>query len=185
MTTPMLTAVLDCVADAAVDGMTAAGVDPPAGPWTSHTKPVIDFTGDCDRRLAVYYDPIVARGFGTGRPSSPGDLQQAGVHTVLAVRIQWWDCITNIHDNGSPATLTEQANDANRVAAAAWGIWVELATRRKAETLFAPLGEGMVGVVDVGLDRMMPLPPAGYMAGWQINLEVSVPFLLVVTEPGS
>jgi hypothetical protein len=176
--------ILDLISDAITDGMTAAGYDPPGAPYLTHSKPVIDWTGNCDRRLAVYLDGITARGFGARRPGSPGDLQKPGIHSILGVRAQLWECVANIHDSGAPASLAEQSADARLLLDEAWSAWVEIANRRKLGTLLAGLGVDFEKD-DIGLDQMIPLAGQGYMAGWQINIEIGLPFLLEGTPPGS
>lgn len=170
----VLTDVLTCCTAA----ITAAGLTAPTEPGVVHTQPVIRWAAaDCSDALAVWQDRIVARPLGENVPSSPGDRQLAGWHSVALIRVQLWRCHPIFGDQGgvpdtSPETL--------RLLRAAWACWVELGARAQAATLFpsVPITTGGITRKDIGIGSMTPLPPQGVAAGWQINLEVGLPAVL-------
>lgn len=162
---------------AAEAALAAAGLEVPDEPGIVQSAPPIPFSGvdGCSDQLAVWIDRISARPSGEGTGATPGDRQLAGWRSVALLRVQLWNCHPNLGDSGtvpdrSPATL--------QLLRGAWAIWCEVEARRLAGTLFSLPGVASLSPKDTGMGGLVPLPPQGYAAGWQLNLEVGLPAVL-------
>jgi hypothetical protein len=164
--------------EALVDGLISAGAEPPARRYVAQSQPSVDWAEaqPDDGLLAVWCDRIEARALGERRPSSSGDAQMQGWHSVALLRAQLWRPYPNLNEAGSAPDSDEITEATQALTRQAWGMWVELGERRDAERLFRTYeGKTLVSRQDVGIGSLTPLAPSGYAAGVQLNVEVSLP----------
>lgn len=179
MESSLLEQVLAELLACCVDGLVEAGSEPPERRYIAHTQPAVDWPAQGqpdDGLLAVWLERIEARALGERRPSSSGDAQLQGWHSVALLRVQLWRPYPNLSDAGSAPDSDAISEATARLTRDAWSMWVTLGTRRDGDRLFRRYEGGtLVDRQDVGIGSLTPLAPSGYAAGFQLNVEVSLP----------